>query len=630
MDIPAGALVAAEAEPGAQALGIRNLESRDARLWLIAAADRYAETAGLPRRTGDAAFAALWRLGKLDVPAWVRDAVADLSPRTLGRWREHVRVGDATGLAVDKGAARRGKGALDAPEIRDFILALVASQPHLTAHHVRGCVEGRFPGFAAPPVRTFQHVLKSLKQSQKVLLTKVTNPDLFRSAYRSSGTGSREVSRLNELWEIDASPADALCVDGRYSVYVCVDVWSRRIVIQVMRTACSGGVALLMRRAILAWGVPEIVKTDQGSDFLAKATQRLIAALRIEPDVCAAFSPEQKPHVERAIGTMQRGLMPLLPGFIGHNVKDRKRIEERRAFAARLGQDDAHAFAVQMTARELQGRCDQWAAGVYAHHRHSNIGFITPAAKAASWTGKVRRVENVRALDLLLAPIAGSDGMRTVTKTGLRIDNSHYLFAAALPGTQVFVRMDPLDMGRAYVFEAGGETFLGEAICPELAGVDPAAAAAMAKLAQKALLAEGERRLRAGMNAIKPRDMAKWVLERPEYADAEVVEFPKQIEGYATPALDAAAEAVAPQTPLSLPAPAASSARPPAGDARVARLPETPHQRFRRALDHEAEVAAGVAIATADALWLGGYRTGSEYRAMRELCDDFGEEALGI
>ena len=471
-------------------------------------------------------------------------------------------------------------------------------------------------------MRTFQHFLKGLKATEEALLAKVTNPDAFKSRFRVSGRGSHPVSSLNELWMIDASPADALCVDGRHSLYVCVDIYSRRLVVQVTRTPRAESVALLMRRAILAWGVPERVKTDNGSDFKAKSTARLFSSLRIEPEAAAPFSPEQKGHIERAIGTLQRDLMPLLPGFVGHSVTDRKVIEERKAFSARLGADDARAFKVDLTARELQGWCDDWAAGRYANRPHDGLRGQTPAAAAAAWTGKTRRIEDIRALDLLIAPIAGKDGLRSVTKTGLRIAHSHYLFAAAMPGAQVFVRMDPIDMGRAYVFEPDGETYLGEAVCPELAGVDPVKAVAMARAAQKALLDEGTRRLRADMARIRPRDVAEWVVGRARAA-ADVIDFPTTIEGYATPALDAAGEAAAlpapPVAPLALPG------RAPA----VARLPETRQQRFRRALALEAEVAASVAIATADALWLGGYQAGPEYRAMRDLYDDFGEETLG-
>lgn len=617
------------------ALSPRGLEGRDARLWILAAADRYASAAGLTRRLGDAAFAALYNLKRFPVDAWVRDAVPELAPRTLRRWRADVSAGQSGRLGVDRGAARRGRGALDMAEggeVKRAILALIAHQPHVTADHVQKYCARKFPSFSMPPVRTFQHYLKGLKTTEAVLLAKVTNPDGFKSAYRLSGRGSHPTSRLNELWMIDASPVDALCVDGRWTVYVCVDIYSRRLIVFVTRTPRASAVALLIRAAILRWGVPEVIFTDNGSDFVAKSIKRLFASLRIEVEQARPFSPEEKGHVERAIGTLQRDLMPLLPGFIGHSVKDRKVIEERRAFAQRLGEDDARAFKVELTARELQRYCGEWAEGRYLHRPHEGLGRATPFEMAASYAGTVRRIEDVRALDLLLAPIAGSDGLRTVTKTGLRIDNSHYIFAAALPGAQVFCRMDPFDMGRAYVFEPDGETYLGEAICPELAGVDPAKAVAMARAAQKTLLDEGTRKLRADMRRIKPRDLVEAVVSARFAETRNIVEFPKTIEGYSTPALEAARDAIAAPEMLALPPPptaAVPSPSPLLPETGVVRMPETRQQRFRRARGLEAEVAAGVAIASADALWLGGYQAGPEYRAMRDLYDDFGEEALG-
>jgi transposase InsO family protein len=558
VEIPREDLAAAAADPQAAQLTLPALESRDARLALIAAADRFARNASLSRRTADTAFSALYGLDKLDIAPWIKAAVGRLSPRTLARWREQTKNGSASRLGVDRGAARRGKGVLataEGGEVRRYILALVAHQPHLSADHVRECVAAKFPAFAPPPVRTFQHVLKDLKRTEGALLAKITNPDAFKSRFRLSGVKSHPVSRLNELWQIDASPADALCVDGRHSIYACVDIFSRRLSIQVTRTPRAESVALLMRRAILAWGVPERVKTDNGSDFKAKATQRLFASLQIETEASTPFSPEQKGHIERAIGTLQRDLMPLLPGFIGHSVKDRSVIEERKAFSARLGESDAEAFCVELKAAELQRYCNEWAENRYAHRPHDGLAGATPFAAAAAYPGKVKRIDDLRALDLLLAPIAGKDGLRVVGKTGLRIDHSHYIFAAAMPGTPVFVRMDPADMGRAFVFEPDGETYLGEAVCPELAGVDPAEAVARARAEQKKLLEAGAKELRADMRKIRPRDLAQAVLGRAEEKAAEIVAFPRGHDVYATPALDAAGEALrAPPAP-ALPSP---------------------------------------------------------------------------
>ncbi|MFD2175918.1 hypothetical protein ACFSM0_17625, partial [Rhodobacter lacus] len=118
------------------------------------------------------------------------------------------------------------------------------------------------------------------------------------------------------------------------------------------------------------WGVPRRVKTDNGSDFKAKAICRLLAALDIEHELSAPYEPKSKGHVERAIGTFQRDLATC-PGFIGHSVADRKVIENRKAFSKRLGMSDADLFDVQMDLPEFQKWCNDWAEKVYAHRPHS-------------------------------------------------------------------------------------------------------------------------------------------------------------------------------------------------------------------------------------------------------------------
>ena len=58
--------------------------------------------------------------------------------------------------------------------------------------------------------------------------------------------------RLNEVWQIDASPADMLTTDGRFTLYVCEDIYSRRLISLVTKTPRAAAVGLLIRKAILA------------------------------------------------------------------------------------------------------------------------------------------------------------------------------------------------------------------------------------------------------------------------------------------------------------------------------------------------------------------------------------------
>ena len=427
---------------------------------------------------------------------------------------------------------------------------------------------------------------------------------------------------------IDASPADVLTTEGRHAVYVAIDVFSRRLQVLVTRTPRAEAVGLLMRKAMLAWGVPERLKTDNGSDFVAKFSKRLFASLGIEVETSTPFSPWEKGHVERAIGTLQRDLMTLLPGFVGHNVADRKVIEERRAFAARLGDTDANAFCVDLAPGELQEKCDAWAETRYAHRPHDGLNGNTPFRVAAGFMGTIRTVD-MRAVDVLLAPIPGGNGLRTVGKSGIKIQGSHYLTPTVLPETRVLVRMDPADMGRALLFAENGEEFLGEAVCPELAGIDPAQAVAQARAAQKAILDEGTAEIRQAMREIKPRHMIDAVLRQAAKDSGVLVEMPKRTEVHSTPAIEAALDATSPSEVVSFPVAAARPAPEPAPEGVTQLHPSaTPQLRFRRALAVRERIAAGQAVPAEEARWFLGYAEGSEYQAMLGIYEDFGEAAL--
>lgn len=638
-------------------------EARDARLHLLGLFKGWHDQVGLGTYTAVASFADLYNAGHIAAPGWVKAGIKSLSSRTFWRWLQASRAGEVDRLAVDRGAARRGKGVMDEAEggaLKSKVLTLIAHQPHLSADHLRtlcrdafgDTVEYRGKAVPMPELRAFQRLLKSLKETHRVELLALHNPDAFKSTMRISGSRAHLVQRLNEQWQIDASPVDALCKNGRHSVYVCIDVFSRRIITYVSRTPRAEAVGMLIKKALLAWGVPERIKTDNGSDFVARQTRRLFASLKIETETSAPFSPEQKGVVERAIGTMQRDLMPTLPGFIGHSVADRKAIENRKAFSKRLGTSDAEAFQVDLDATELQVYLDRWANDRYAHRKHGGIG-QTPFEAAASSHAPLRRIESEEALSVLLAPVAGKDGIRAFGKGGVRIDGSFYLAPAIMPGEQVFVRMDPADMGRAYLFAVDGETFRAIAVCPELAGIDPAAALAAAQAEQKKFVAERVAPIRKEAAKIKPRDMVDGLVRQAAKDAGKLAEFPKRSTPHTTPALQGGAETaialdvlrgkrapyVAPRSPAEEamqarieaelkgqtpdPAPASTPEK-----IRPLRKAETPHQKFRRARALEERVALGETIPTEEAIWLGSYQQSAEYRGLKGLFEEFGEAAL--
>ena len=560
------------------------------------------------------------------VPAWVRQTKPTVSKNSIANWIAARDRGDASRLAgAYKGKPKGGTlGRAEDGRVAQFIAARIVAQPHLTSDHLRDLVRAEFGDTIAvegravplPPIRTFQRFAATWKAEHRETLMKMTDPDRFKNVMRASGTNMNSwVSALNQLWEIDASPADVLLLDGRHSIYSLIDIYSRRMIVTVSKTARTEAVLSLIRKAIEAWGVPDIIRTDNGSDFTSHWAVSAIAGLGIKTDVCDPFSPEQKGSVERSIRTLQHGLMPLLPGYVGHSVADRKQIEARRAFAQRLGESPEKAFCVELAAEEFQRIVDDWCATKYANKPHAGLGGKTPFQMAAAWTKPLRRIENARALDLFLAPVAGKDGFRTVTKFGIRVDGANFLHPDLVPATRVFCRQDPADMGRVVVYAEDRHTFLAIAECPERLGADPGAAVRALREAQATRLETEVKPLQREIRTMKPRDMIDAVLGVAK-ADAEkVIALPKRTEFYTSLGLDGAAEAA---RAMDGHAPA-RTAEPKAARVVTIERFEAPksdiqmkRERWARARDLRARVEAGEPITPEDTAWLTHYVTTPE------------------
>lgn len=635
-------------------MSAKGREARDAKIVMLRLADAFRRATGLTSRSADDYFCRLFNAGSVEVPDWLRDNLASLSVRTMARWRAAART-DTARLAFDPATARKGTGLLDTANdgaVRNFILGLVMLAPkHATAQDIliqcrsefgEEIVDRHGEVRPMPPERTFQHFIKALKIEEEVAITKASNPDDYRNRFAFAGTNAFAwVNEPNQLWQIDASPIDVLCVDGRHSIYMCLDLATRRIVITTSKTPRAAAVGLMVRKAILKLGVSRTIKTDNGSDFVAAETCRLFDALGIEVQRSQKYTPTEKGHVERVIGTFQRAFGRKMPGFIGHNVADRKAIESRKSFAERLGCDDRDAFAVQLTAAELQVYIDRWIEVDYHNHRHGGLGGRTPNQMAEASVTTVRRVDE-RALDVLLLTVKP----RVMKRKGFEIGRGHfYRCPAILPRARCLLRMDPADAGRAYVFTEDGEIYLGEAICYELAGIDPAEAVRADRAAREQKLRQiidPARKAVRHLTGTAQMDRHLAVLERDAAAAAErsnVIRFPPREEVHTTPQIAAAIEAASPTPAAPLAGRAAEiHAQLLAGAAAPAPLPanvtlinpvEEAYGRFRRARRLERLQAGGQPLDEQDSRWLAGYREGPEYSALSLMPAGF-DEVIGL
>ncbi len=454
-------------------------ERARAREWvLLKIGELRRDQPGLTVDSAVKAFCALYRAGEIAMPdkhrAWMpRYAGAvKLNPATVFRWQTAYRKQGLAGLTDGYGNRARDSKIERNPELKKAVLGAILSEPHIGGIQIKQYLQARHPELNTVSTRVLQRYIKTWKADNHQIWTLLTHHDQWKNIYLAAfGSQSEAVTRLNQLWELDSTPADWMLADGRHNVIACIDVYSRRLRYRVSRTSTAAAVCALTRRCVLDWGVPEAVRTDNGADYVSEQFEEVLRGLEIHHELCIPFASEQKATVERSMQTMSHGILDLLPGFIGHNVAERKQIEGRKAFAARVMDKDA-VIEVSMSADELQQKLDEWCEHVYERNGHAGLDGRTPFEAAAAWQQPVRRIADERALDGLLAPLAGT---RTVAKKGVRLEHYWYLAPALVEhiGDVVRVKLDETDIGRIYVYALDG-AFVCTAEAPEITGTSRA------------------------------------------------------------------------------------------------------------------------------------------------------------
>lgn len=474
-----------------------------------------------------------------------------IKDKTFYRWMKLLRDQGADALAIEaKNSIKRlGKTLMDSqPELAELVIAMMVEYPSASPAMMLRAMEAEFGGkYRLPELTALRRWMDDWKAKNANALLAMTNPDGWRNKYMLAfGDASEHVTDLNQLWELDATPADVECVweGNRKRVHITgvIDVWSRRARMFITETPRASATAQLVRGAILDWGLPEVCKTDNGSDYVAQRLAATFDNLEIMQVLCTPFSPQEKPHIERFFKTFSHDLLELKPGYVGHSVAERKGIESKRSFAKRL-MTKGEIIEVRMTPDELQAFCDDWLK-VYHHKKHSSIK-SSPAERAANYQGEVRLINDERALDMLLAEPANGDGFRTVSKKGIKVDNIWYIAADLIVGARVHVYYDERDMGRVVVYDANHE-FLCIATAPEYLGVSRRAVALAAKKTQRAEVAKAKKQVEQAKRKFNLKEIADKILAHEvEVADelAAQLEPTAQATIYEPATLQAAREA---------------------------------------------------------------------------------------
>lgn len=162
-------------------------------------------------------------------------------------------------------------------------------------------------------------------------------------------TGTVEVRRILERVEVDHTSLDLILIDddtkialGRPWLTLAIDRYSRAILgfYLAFHAPSSYSVMHCLKHCILPkeewlsdypdlakkWpmhGIPMAVVFDNGMDLHAQAVSKICAELGVRIVYCPTGDPYYKGAIERAFGTLNKGLIHLLPGTTFSNTKER-------------------------------------------------------------------------------------------------------------------------------------------------------------------------------------------------------------------------------------------------------------------------------------------------------------------
>jgi len=268
-----------------------------------------------------------------------------------------------------------------------------------------------------------------------------------------------EAEGPNAIWQADHTELDILVKDEKGTprrpwLTIILDDYSRAVAGYLLSLAAPSAIntALALRQAIwrksqAGWhvcGVPQVLYTDHGSDFMSGHIEQVAADLKIRLIFSAVGRPRGRGKIERFFESLSQVLLSRLPGYA-------KREAERRAV---------------LSLADLSQEIENYLVHEYLITPHRTTG-QAPQARWEAGGFLPQMPESLEKLDLLLLTVPKT---RFVRSDGIHFTGMRYIdpTLAAYVGEEVLLRYDPRDMAEIRVFHRN--MFLCRAVCQELAG----------------------------------------------------------------------------------------------------------------------------------------------------------------
>lgn len=312
-------------------------------------------------------------------------------------------------------------------------------------------------GEKAPSYGTVFNIVRSLGADLVTLAHEGTKAysNTFELVHR------READGPNAIWQADHTPLDILLFrsDGEVAkpwLSVVIDDYSRAVAGYFLSFEDPSALhtSLALRQAVwrkedsrwIVCGIPDVLYTDNGSDFTSRHLEQVGADLKIRLVFSIPGKPRGRGRIERFFSTVSEMFLCELDGYAPAGGAERGR--------------------PTLTLADFDARFRTFLLDVY-HRRECAETKIPPAERWEANGFLPRMPDSLEQLDLLLIQVAKA---RQVRVDGIHFQSLRYISTtlAAYVGETVTLRFDPRDMAEIRVFHE--DKFLCRAVCAELAG----------------------------------------------------------------------------------------------------------------------------------------------------------------
>jgi hypothetical protein len=117
-----------------------------------------------------------------------------------------------------------------------------------------------------------------------------------------------------QQWEVDLIDVSSIAKhnDNVNFILTCIDIFSKFVFCEILKNKSAKSVAYAMQQIILRYGSPQIISSDNGSEFVSKEFAELCARFSIKQHFSLPYKPQSQGAVEKFNGTLKNYMFRFL------------------------------------------------------------------------------------------------------------------------------------------------------------------------------------------------------------------------------------------------------------------------------------------------------------------------------